>query len=98
MASINKPKIPDHWYDSPIKRVFAIISGFAFVASLGYGFGVIQKNIEFRMERFEMQQDFNKKLQEQTLNCEEEKQKLVNDRVERLESVVHELQTKFNEK
>lgn len=84
-----------NWYDAPVKRTFAIVSGFLFVASVGYGFAAIQKNIEFRMERYEMKLDFDQKLQKQIITCQEEKQALENKRVEALENVVNELSKKM---
>jgi hypothetical protein len=98
MTSEKKTKLSDNWYDSPVKRTFSIISGFIFVASLGYGVGIVQKNLEFRMEKYEMQQEFNEKLQQQVAQCKEEKQMLENKRVEALESAIIEIQKKFNEK
>lgn len=84
-----------NWYESPTKKYFAIIMGFISICYLGYGFAVIQKNIEFRMEKFELSQEFNQKLQTQKISCDQEKQELENKRVEALENVVLELSKKM---
>lgn len=98
MTSSKKTGEIKKWYDEPIKRTLAIITGFIFVASLGYGFAVIQKNLEFRMEKYELKQEFNEKLQQQIINCEAEKQNMENKRVEAIETIVKELQKNYNEK
>lgn len=98
MTSENKTIIKEKWYESSVKKVFAILSGFVFVASIGYGFGIVQKNLEFRMEKYEMQQDFNEKLQIQISDCQKEKQLYENKRVEAMESAIMEIQKKFKEK
>lgn len=86
------------WYDNPVKRSFAILSGFVFVASIGYSVALVQKNLEFRLERFELRQEYNQKLQDEIYKCEKEKQELENERVETLENAIIELQKMFNEK
>ncbi|WP_299124181.1 hypothetical protein [uncultured Tenacibaculum sp.] len=84
------------WYEEPIKKWFAIISGFVFIAGLGYAFARIQSSLEFRMEKFEIKQDFNEKLQKQINACKEEKQSLQNQRVKLIENVVKRLENKIN--
>jgi Cytadhesin P30/P32. len=98
MTSGNKTIVKEKWYESPVKKGFAILSGFVFVSSIGYGLAIVQKNLEFRMEKYEMQQAFNEKLQMQISDCQKEKQLLENKRVEAMESAIMEIQKKFNEK
>jgi len=86
------------WYDNPVKKGIAVISGFLLVSGLGYGFASVQKSLEFRMEKYEMNQAFNEKLQTQINNCREERLQLENKRVEGIEEVVKELQKNLNGK
>jgi len=90
--------ISQNWYEEPIKKWFAIISGFIAVASMGYGIATVKLNLEFRMEKFEMQQDFNEKLREQIDNCRTEKQNYENKRVEDIEEGIKNLEKKVNGK
>lgn len=93
-----KKKSNTKWYDEPIKRWFSILSGFIFVAGLGYTGAIIQKNLEFRMEKFEMNQQFNEKLQSQIDECREKQQNLQNKRVEAVENLVKTIQKKMDGK
>lgn len=92
--TINKVK----WYDEPIKKWFAFVSGFLVVAGMGYGFAVIQKNIEFKMDKYELRQDCNEKIQAEIEKYKEEKQQYENKKVESLENVVKNLEKKINGK
>lgn len=92
----NKTSNDKKWYEEPVKKWFAIFAGFLFVAGIGYSFATIQYSLEFRMERFEMNQEFNEKLQNQINACKEEKQLLQNKRVEAIEVVVKKLENKID--
>lgn len=85
----------EKWYEEPVKKWFAFISGFLFVAGIGYGFAIIQKSMESKMEKFEMKQECNEKLQELIEKCKQEKQEYENRRVENLETVVKDLEKKI---
>ncbi|PKO99308.1 MAG: hypothetical protein CVU03_02320 [Bacteroidetes bacterium HGW-Bacteroidetes-2] len=93
----NSTSVEQKWYEEPVKKWFAIIAGFIFIAGLGYSFARIQLNIEFRMERYEMKQEFNEHLQNQINSCKEEKQSLQNRRVENIEETIKNLESKLNE-
>ena len=86
------------WYEKPIKKSLELISGFLLVASLGYSVAIVQKNLEFKLERFELRQEYNQKLQEEIYKCEKEKQEIEDKRVEKLENAIIELQKIYNEK
>lgn len=86
------------WYDNPIKKWVAIVSGFLFIAGIGYSFASIQKNLEFKMDKYELKQECNEKLQAEIEKCKVEKQQYENKRVESLEIVVKELEKKYNGK
>ncbi len=98
MTNSSSKSKPNKWYENPIKRSFAILSGFIFIASIGYSVALVQKNLEFRLERFELRQEYNQKLQNEIYKCEKEKQELENKRVEKLENAIIELQKVYNEK
>lgn len=91
-----KPSDKQKWYEEPVKKWFAIVAGFIFIAGLGYTFARIQSNLEFRMEKFEMKQEFNERLQEQLNTCKEEKQLLQNRRVEAIEDLVKKIENKID--
>lgn len=93
-----KEQIPKKWYEEPVKKWFSIFMGFISIASIGYGFARIQMTLEFRMEKYEMKQDFNEKLRDQIDDCRTEKQNLENKRVNEIEEVVKNLEKKFNGK
>lgn len=95
-ARKNKTSTNKEWYEEPVKKWTAISVGFLFVAGLGYSFATIQYSLEFRMERFEMNQEFNEKLQNQINACKEEKQLLQNKKVEAIEEIVKKLENKIN--
>jgi septal ring factor EnvC (AmiA/AmiB activator) len=97
MSSANK-KDYKHWYEEPIKRGFAIFSGFIFIASIGYSLAIVQKNVEFKLEKYELKQDYNKQLQDQLNKCNEEKASLENKRIEAIEKVVTVLQKNYDGK
>ncbi len=86
----------NNWYEEPIKKWFAIISGTLFISGLGYGFAVIQKDIEMKVELNKSNLECNLKLHEQSVRCQEEKQNYENKRVEILEQVVKELDKSIN--
>ena len=86
------------WYEEPVKKWFSIITGFITIAGIGYGLATIQLNLEFRMEKYEMRQEFNETLRKQIDECKTEKQNIDNKRVEEIESVVKQLEQKINGK
>lgn len=99
MATSKKTNnVTKNWYEEPIKKWVAIISGTLFIAGIGYGFATIQKNIEFKMEKYELKQECNEKLQIEIEKCKTERQQYENKRVESLEIVVKELEKKYNGK
>lgn len=91
-----KPSEEREWYEEPVKKWFAIIAGFIFIAGLGYSFARIQSNLESRLEKFEMKQEFNEKLQNQINACKEENQSLQNKRVEAIEDIVKKIENKID--
>lgn len=93
-----KEEIPEKWYEEPIKKWFSIAMGFISVATIGYGFARIQMTLEFRMEKYEMKQDFNERLRDQIDICRTEKQNLENKRVDEIEELVKSLEKKFDGK
>ena len=86
----NTNKIP--WYESSVKKFFAIITGFITVAGMGYGFACWQKDIEFRMKEIRLNQDCNERLQLEMNKRKEEKQEFEDKRVENLQIVVLNMQ------
>ncbi|WP_412464423.1 hypothetical protein [Flavobacterium mekongense] len=94
----SKNSTKQKWYEEPVKKWFSIITGFITVAGIGYALATIQLNLEFRMEKYEMRQDFNETLRKQIDDCRTEKQNLVNKRVEEIESIVKQLQQNDNGK
>jgi hypothetical protein len=98
MTNSSRKDKSNKWYENPIKRSFAILSGFIFIASIGYSVALVQKNLEFKLEKFELRQEYNQKLQDEIYKCEKEKQELENKRVEKLENAILELQNLYNEK
>ncbi|QIH40283.1 hypothetical protein G7A72_16360 [Flavobacterium sp. Sr18] len=91
-----KEEILKKWYEDPVKKWFSVFMGFLSVASIGYAFARIQMTLEFRMEKYEIRQDFNEKLRGQIDDCRTQKQELENTRVNEIEEVVKNLEKKFD--
>jgi hypothetical protein len=85
------------FFNSPVKKVFAILTGFLFVAGLGYTVAIIQKNIEFKLDKIELAQECNERIQEKANACKAAEQENVNKKVEDIESVVKDLKKKMDE-
>jgi hypothetical protein len=94
--AIKKNITSEKWYEEPIKKWSAIVTGFLFIAGLGYTFAAIQLNIEFRMEKYELNQEFNEKMRKQIDECKEEKQIKEDKRVETIEEAVKNIEIKLN--
>lgn len=85
-------------FDSPVKRGFAIVTGFIVVAGMGYSVATIQKNIEFKLEKIELNQECNEKIESKSNECRAAEQQLVNKKVDDLESVLKDLKKKLDAK
>jgi polyhydroxyalkanoate synthesis regulator phasin len=99
MPSTRTHKDPNKkWYEDTVAKWVALISAFLLIAGVGYSFAVIQKTLEFKMEKYEMNQEFNRKLQDEINKCREEKQALENKRVDAIENVVSNLEKNYHGK
>lgn len=87
-----------NWYDEPIKKVFAIITGLASILSVGYSIGILHKNFEFRIEKYELENSCKEKYEEKIELYKLEIQKLENKRVEALEDMVKSIERRSHEK
>lgn len=94
-SSNNKPGFS--LFENPWAKLISALTGIVFVFGLGYGIGQFKKEIDFKVEKLELLQTYQEKLQKEINDCKEAKYLEQKKSIEDLKTIVKELQ-KRNEK
>lgn len=92
----NKPK--GEWYKKPWTKLIASILGISSIFGIGLAVGSYKENLDWKIEKIQLVQEYNEKLQKQMDDCMEGKLKEYQRSAQELERLANELKKRINEK
>jgi hypothetical protein len=85
-------------FKNPFAKVVAAFTAVASIFGIGYGVGIYKQSFDSKIEKMEMKQDCNEKVQTAIENCRETKLTEYSKSVDDIRAIVNELKKKADEK
>ena len=99
MSNIKKnSNTKSEWFQKPWTKLTASIIGISTIFGLGYTVGTFKENLDWKLEKIILNQEFNEKLQKQIDDCKKTKIEEYQLSAEEIERVANELKKRNNEK
>ena len=88
-------KLGFDFLENPWAKLISALTGIGFIFGLGYTIGQFKKEIDFKVEKLELLQSYQEKLQKEINDCKEVKYLEQKKSIEDLKTIVKELQKKM---